>query len=90
MDKLITDLLALSRVTRTEMHLSRVDMTALAQSVYQDVASPEVRARFEFSVAPLPDALGDPTLLKQAWVNLLDNAVKYTQPKDERRIEVGG
>jgi len=41
-------------------------------------------------VTPLPEAAGDPTLVRQAWTNLLSNAIKFTMPRDERRIEVGG
>ena len=90
MDQLITDLLTLSRITRGEMQFSRIDMTALAQSVYHEIASQKAQATFAFSVAPLPDALGDPVLLRQVWSNLISNAVKYTMPKDERRIEIRG
>jgi PAS domain S-box-containing protein len=90
MDQLITDLLALSRVTRSEMQFSRIDMTTLAHSIYHEVASPEVQKKFVFSVAPLADAFGDPTLMRLVWSNLLSNAIKYTMPKDERIVQVGG
>jgi PAS domain S-box-containing protein len=90
MDQLITDLLALSRVTRGEMKLSRIDMTTLASSVYHELAPPEVQEKFAFSVASLPDAYGDPTLMRQVWSNLISNAIKYTLPKEERRIEIDG
>jgi len=89
MDQLITDLLALSRMTRAEPKSTRVDMAALARSVYQEVASPEVQQNFSFTVSALPAAFGDPNLLHQVWTNLLANAIKFTLPRDERRIEVG-
>lgn len=89
MDQLITDLLTLSRITRGEMQFSRIDMTALVHTVYHEIASPETQGAISFSVAHLPDAFGDPTLLRQAWSNLLSNATKYTMPKTERRIEIG-
>ena len=90
MDALITDLLALSRVSKNELKLSRVDMTAMAHSVYEELASPEVRQKFVLTVAPLPACAGDPILLRQVWSNLLSNAIKYTLPRDERRIEIAG
>jgi signal transduction histidine kinase len=90
MDRLIADLLALSRVSRGELRFSRIDMTGLAQAVYHEIASPEVQQKFVFSVAPLPAARGDPTLMRRVWDNLIANALKYTMPKDERRIEIGG
>jgi PAS domain S-box-containing protein len=89
MDRLITDLLELSRVGRNELQLSIVDMTALANAVYQEIASPEVRQKFVFSISSLPDSSGDPTLMRQVWSNLLSNAIKYTLPKEVRTIEVG-
>ena len=90
MDQLITDLLALSRVSRSEMRFSRIDMTTLVHSIYHEIASPEMQEKFVFSVSPLPDAYGDPTLMRQVWSNLISNAIKYTMPKDERTIEIGG
>jgi len=89
MDELITDLLGLSRVSRTEMKLSRIDITALVDSIYHETASPEVRRKFIFSVDPLLDAFGDPTLIRQVWVNLISNAIKYTLPREDRRIWIG-
>jgi light-regulated signal transduction histidine kinase (bacteriophytochrome) len=65
-------------------------MTGLARAVYHEIAAPEVQQKFDFSVAPLPDAQGDPTLMRRVWDNLIANALKYTMPRDERRIEIGG
>ena len=41
------------------------------------------------TINPLPPALGDRALLKQVWLNLLANAVKFTAPREPGRIEVG-
>jgi PAS domain S-box-containing protein len=90
MNRLISDLLVLSRSMNTDIQITRIDMTALAQLVYGEVASPEVKERFEFSLSPLPASQGDLGLLQQVWTNLLTNAIKFTVPKDVRRIEVGG
>jgi light-regulated signal transduction histidine kinase (bacteriophytochrome) len=71
------------------MQVARIDMSTMARSIYHEIASPEVQQKFVLTVAPLPDAYGDPTLMRQVWSNLLSNAIKYTLPKDERRIEIG-
>jgi PAS domain S-box-containing protein len=90
MDQLITDILALSRISRGELKRERIDMAGQARSVFDEVTSPEVRASFELSVDPLPPASVDPALIRQVWINLLSNAVKYSMPAQQRSIQVGG
>jgi light-regulated signal transduction histidine kinase (bacteriophytochrome) len=89
MDHLITDLLELARVIRSEMKFSPLDMTMLVNSAYWELASAELQQGFSFTIAPLPEARGDPTLMQQVWNNLLSNAIKYTLPMSVRSIEVG-
>lgn len=89
-NQLIADLLTLSQARQAAMKFSRIDMTALISSVYHELAPPDTWEKFAFSVSPLPDAVGDPTLIRQVWANLISNAIKYTLPKEERRIEIGG
>jgi PAS domain S-box-containing protein len=89
MDKLITDLLALSRVAMSELILSRVDMAGLAQSIFYEIVPPDVRDKFAFSVAVIPEAIADPALVRQVWINLISNAVKYTAKQEVRKIEIG-
>src|SRR5664280_2314553 len=61
MDKLITDILSLSRVTRSEHRKSRIDMTKMAMSMINEAASPEMQEKLEFTVDPLPLTYADPT-----------------------------
>ena len=90
MDELITDLLDLSRVSRNDMKFSLVDMKALAISIYNEAAPPDTRQDHSFSVSAIPEAFCDPVLMKQVWRNLISNAIKFTTPVKERRIEIGG
>lgn len=90
MDQLITDLLTLSRTTRSEITFTQVDMTTMVQSIFHEIAWPEVQSRFRFSVSPLPDAVADSTLMRQVWSNLIRNAIKYTIPSMEPAIEISG
>jgi len=90
MDQLISDLLALSSVARGEMKRARIDMAAQARSIYEEIATPEVRESFNLVVESPPEAHGDPALLRQVWTNLLANAIKYSMRGQERSIHIGG
>jgi light-regulated signal transduction histidine kinase (bacteriophytochrome) len=89
MGQLIDDLLALSRLGRKEMYASKVDMKALAQSVFDDLIRKEDRGHLDFQVAKLPNVQADPSLLRQVWVNLISNAIKFTSKKEHASIRVG-
>ena len=90
MSQLITDILALSRISRAELKREPIDMAVQARSVFDEITDPDVRASFELSVDPLPPASVDPALIRQVWINLLSNAVKYSMPAQQRSIQVGG
>ena len=90
MDHLISDLLALSRVTRNELIISVIDMRTMADSIYREIVPDSVGGKFHFNVDQIPDAYGDPSFMRQVWYNLLSNAVKYTMPKENCEITVGG
>ncbi|WP_147652887.1 sensor histidine kinase [Vulcaniibacterium gelatinicum] len=86
MGALIDDLLAFSRLGRKPLERTRVDMAALAAQV-----AAELDDGGRVRIAPLPEAHADPALLRQVWVNLLSNALKYSAPRGaEARVEVEG
>ena len=89
MNELIDDLLALSRLSRTEMEFLSNDMETMAGSVFQELTTPESRARIDFTIRPLPRAMGDPILLRQAWTNLISNAIKFSTKRERATIEIG-
>jgi PAS domain S-box-containing protein len=88
MGRLIDDLLAFSRLGRAEMSLSRTDMETMANSVFHELTTPESRARIDFQVGVLPPALVDPTLMRQVWMNLLANAIKFSSKRERAVIKV--
>ncbi len=89
MGELIDDLLTFSRLSRTEKRDSLIDMRTLLESVYSELTTPESRVRVDLRVADLPQAFGDPGLIRQVWMNLLSNALKFSSKKDRAVIEVG-
>ncbi len=90
MDKLITDLLSLSRVTRTQLTLSEVDMKGMAWSMYHEVLGNDDESKINININPLPKVYADTTLIRLVWQNLIGNAIKYSKPKDRIIIEIGG
>jgi hypothetical protein len=89
MTRLIDDLLAFSRIGRAAMHRQRIRMAELIDETFQDLAPDLTNRRIDWQRHQIPDTMGDPQLLKQVWVNLLANAVKYTRPRDPAKIEIG-
>ena len=89
MDALIDDLLNLSRVSRTEIRLTRVKSGRMVREVIQELEQDIEGRKIVWQIDPLPDVEADPGLLKQVWANLLSNAVKYTGQRAEARIEIG-
>ena len=89
MAALIDDILALSRVTRSEFERSRVDVGALARDVAERLARSTPDRKVDVVVADRLEAEGDGRLLKIVFENLLSNAWKFTRDSADAKIEVG-
>ena len=91
MGQLIDDLLAFSRLGRTEIATGPVDMKELAQLVADEIQRGDAgrNGSLEIRIDPLPPARGDRGLLRQVMSNLLQNAAKFTRDRPSARIEVG-
>jgi light-regulated signal transduction histidine kinase (bacteriophytochrome) len=90
MGVLIDDLLQFSRTGRAELHSEGLDMNQALQDVLVPLRETHAKRHIEWVIGRLPSVRGDYALLRQVWANLLENAVKFTRPKEEARIEVSG
>ena len=89
MGELIDDLLGYSRLGRKPFSSAEIDMQRLVEEVLGELQASGGRfPRLE--IGALPTARGDATLLKQAWTNLLANALKFSSKREQPVIEVSG
>jgi light-regulated signal transduction histidine kinase (bacteriophytochrome) len=89
MGQLIDDLLAFSRLGRHALSAAEIDMKRMVEDVLKEIhVAGAGRCRLELKA--LPPARGDATLLRQAWSNLLDNAIKFSGKHERPVIEVSG
>ncbi|MGV3661721.1 MAG: PAS domain S-box protein [Prosthecobacter sp.] len=89
MGRLIDDLLTFSRLSRAPLKKQKVDTGRLVRTTLEELEHERATRRVDLRIEPLPDCMGDPALLKQVWVNLLSNALKYSRKKESAVIEVG-
>jgi PAS domain S-box-containing protein len=89
MGRLIDDMLKLSRVTRAELQLTPIDLTAMAQNIANSLQEERPQRRIEFIIQPALRANGDSQLIEIALSNLFDNAVKFTGTRSPARIKFG-
>jgi signal transduction histidine kinase len=89
MSELIDDLLNLSRMTTSTMHRERVDLSAFARSIMEELCREDPGRQVDFVAPASAEAFGDPRLLRIMLDNLLRNAWKYTSRREHARIELG-
>ncbi len=89
MGQLIDDLLNLSKVTRTDMHIEKVDLSRIAMEIAANLKENDSGRKVEFIIADGVTAKCDKNLIKAAMENLLGNAWKFTANHEKARIEFG-
>ena len=89
MGQMFDALLELSRVGRVKMRWQRVSLAALVQEVRRELRGEIKGRRIDWQIGSLPGVTGDPSLLRQAIVSLVSNAIKYTRPRRQAKIEIG-
>jgi signal transduction histidine kinase len=89
MGRLIDDLLAFSRLSHQPLSKRTVRPADIARQCWKEVGGEEEERPVELVIDDLPPAEADPALLKQVYLNLLSNALKFTRRREVARIEVG-
>ncbi|OLC73725.1 MAG: hypothetical protein AUH78_12755 [Gemmatimonadetes bacterium 13_1_40CM_4_69_8] len=89
MGQLIDALLNFSRVGRQPLVTTSVDLTALAESVVDELRRTANGVAVEVTLHPLPTVAGDATLLRLVLANLLGNAFKFSRNRSHPRVEIG-
>lgn len=89
MGRLIDDLLSFSRMGRTEMEETPVDVDRLVEELQAQLEVDWRGRDVHWKIPPLPAVIADPAMLRQVFLNLLGNSLKYTRPRKPAVIEVG-
>jgi signal transduction histidine kinase len=89
MSELIDALLVLSRISRHTLHREIIDVTALVESIVQDLRQKDPSRNVEVEIQPGMSVHGDRRLINDVFINLLGNAWKFTSRTDRARIEIG-
>jgi PAS domain S-box-containing protein len=89
MGQLIDDLLTFSRTGRQALNVQPVITADVVNAALDDLKAMQENRRVNISIGDLADCEADPSLLRQVWLNLLSNALKYTRKCDPALITIG-
>ncbi len=89
MSQLIDDLLAFSRLGQQEMRPTKIDMEELAAAAFRELEPQASDRAVRFTLGHLPPAQGDAAMLRQVFLNLISNAIKFTAVSETAVLTVG-
>ncbi len=90
MNDMVTDFLNFARLGSTPLQTEPVDMAEMASTIIAELSDPARGPQAQWTVGALPLAHGDSRMLRQVWINLLSNALKYSRNSNPIRIQVQG
>ena len=89
MGQLIDDLLTFSRLGRKELVKMNIPVSSMVTTLCSEIKNENGNRNIEFKINELQPAKGDNAAIKQVWVNLISNAVKYSKLTEKAIIEIG-
>jgi PAS domain S-box-containing protein len=89
MGLLVDDLLSFSRMGRHAITFQPVDLGALVKDIIRELEPDAAGRTIDWSIGDLPAVSGDEAMLRMVLFNLIDNALKFTWPRQQARIEIG-
>ncbi|MBI3546056.1 MAG: PAS domain S-box protein [Gammaproteobacteria bacterium] len=89
MGQLIDDLLRLARITRSELHLTTVNLSSIAEEIVAELQRRPPSREVKIAIAADMSVTADANLMRVMLTNLLDNAWKFTAKQSDARIEFG-
>jgi signal transduction histidine kinase len=89
MGLLIDDLLSFSRMGRQAMSLKQVDLGNLVRDVIRELEPDTAGRNIDWRIGDLPAVSGDAAMLRTVMANLIENALKFTRPRQQAQIEIG-
>lgn len=88
--RMTDDLLSFAHLGQQPVLKERVSVTTLVHKTLQDLRNDSLNGTAELRVSSLPDAFADPTLLKQVFVNLISNAIKFSSLVSAPVVNIDG
>ena len=89
MGALIDNLLQFSRTGRMEMKLAKIEMNKLVEEALTILKQDISNRNIEWKIASLPVVFADHAMIRQVWLNLIGNAIKYSSQRETAIIEIG-
>ncbi len=88
MGQLIDDLLHFSRMGRTAINYSTIDMNNIVTDVKNEIMATLMNDKYDWQVTVLPNVITDYPMIRIVWMNLISNAVKYSSKVDRPVIKI--